>query len=62
MTASLIDSMLVVLVFDKGLKRAFINKKIFVIDQGAMINIYKVSFGLYRKLTHVHGPIPLHCV
>lgn len=27
MTASLINSMLVVLVFDKGLKRAFINKK-----------------------------------
>lgn len=43
MTASLIDSMLVVLlVFDKGLKRAFINKKIFVIDQGAMINIRSV--------------------
>lgn len=42
MTASLIDSMLVELVFDKGLKRAFINKKIFVIDQGAMINIRSV--------------------
>lgn len=41
MTASLIDSMLVVLVFDKGLKRALI-KKIFAIDQWAMINIRSV--------------------
>lgn len=32
MIVFLIDSMLVVLVFDKGLKRVFINKKIFVID------------------------------
>lgn len=53
--------MLVVLVFDKGLKRVFINKNnICYWLRGN--DKYKVSFGFYCKLMYVYGLIFLYCV